>query len=260
MKNTPITLTLILIALTFNSARAFAAPGVNYSDGWVTGFSPSDIKNASASADIPEPQPESAEVEPQVNGTSEQPITRPEQLSPARAEVTTIEQSGAAAQSEVHGLLPQDYDFEKAALLARTALRNNINWFSGRCYEFVANFMEWSSIIKPWQWYSLGIGPVSAADFSSWANANPATMRKQLSLARMETPARISDLPIGGIVVYQRGACGFSSRHGHIEVVVAPNKLCSDGCQSFEASCLSNPSVRSRISVYVPVKKAAAQY
>jgi hypothetical protein len=115
--------------------------------------------------------------------------------------------------------------------------------------------MEWSGIIKPWQWSWLGIGPWSAADFATWANANPAAMRKHISMARIKTPEKISDLPVGGIVVYQRGACGFSSRHGHIEVVVSPGRLCSDGCQPAYQECFGNPGIRSRISVYVPVKK-----
>lgn len=146
------------------------------------------------------------------------------------------------------------YDRQMALRLAGMARRHNRGYFSGWCYSYVADFMELSGIIRRPQWYSLGIGVAAAADFGAWANANPRTLRRSLRLSKIKTPSRTSDLPIGGIVVYPRGVCGFSSRSGHIEVVTAPNWLCSDGCQTMLSSCLSNPSVRSRISVFVPVK------
>ena len=221
-------LTGIFFTLTLAAGAAFAGGGDHAGDGWASGFNTSAIKELAArnAAAVPEPPA------PQSDGPA------------------------AQVSAQRSGQLPEDYDPEKAQLLASIALRNNIGYFSHRCYQFVANYMEWAGIIKPWQWSSLGISPVSPADFAAWADAKPVALRKQLSLVKMETPEKVADLPLGGIVVYQRGACGFSPKHGHIEVVVAPNKLCSDGCQTFMASCLSNPSVRSGISVYVPVKRA----
>lgn len=177
--------------------------------------------------------------------------------TPAQPEqpLAAVPADPAAGKDATQAVLSDDYDGEKAGRLARTALNNNAGYFSGRCYEFVANFMEWTGIIKPAQWDELGIGPNSAADFAAWANANPSALRKEISMARITTPEKVSDLPLGGIVVYERGACGFSGRHGHIEVVVGENQLCSDGCQSFDASCLEDPGTRARIHIYVPVKK-----
>ena len=172
-------------------------------------------------------------------------------LAAGPAEVPSGEQAKSPSP------LPADYDAEKASLLARTARANNLGYFAGRCYEFVANHMENAGVIRPAQWDALGIGPDHAADFAEWANANPAALRAGLSLQKMETPEQVSGLPLGGIVVYERGACGFSRRSGHIEVVVGENELCSDGCESFEAACLQDPAVRARIHVYVPVKKPA---
>jgi len=175
----------------------------------------------------------------------------PAAVPPAPEELPSVE------QAKPPSLLPAGYDLEKASLLARTARDNNLGYFAGRCYEFVANHMENAGVIRPSQWGQLGIGPDHAADFAEWANANPAAMREGLSLEKMETPEKVSDLPLGGIVVYERGACGFSRRSGHIEVVVGEDRLCSDGCESFEAACLEDPAVRSRIHVYVPVKTPA---
>lgn len=160
---------------------------------------------------------------------------------PARAEAVIPSRSG----------LPEGFDREKAGELARIALRNNLGYFNGQCYAYVAGFMEAAGVIRPEQWGGLGIGTDSAADFAEWAEANPAALRSSLGLVRMENPDSVSGLPTGGIVVYGRGVCGFSRKHGHIEVVVAENRLCSDGCESFEAACLKDPGVH----VYVPVAR-----
>lgn len=215
MKNTTLLLTLVLAVLC--APGAFAQPAALTQGDWLR-----SLELTAEPARIPPP-------------------AEPEPLPAAPAQ--------KAARS-----LPGDYDAQKAALLASAALNNNLGYFAGRCYEFVANHMERAGVIRPSQWDELGIGPDHAADFAAWANANPAAMRAGLSLEKMETPEKVADLPLGGIVVYERGACGFSKRSGHIEVVVAENQLCSDGCESFEAACLEDPAVRSRIHVYVPVK------
>jgi hypothetical protein len=160
---------------------------------------------------------------------------------PARAEAAIPSRSG----------LPEGFDREKARELARIARQNNLGYFNSQCYAYEAGFMEAAGVIRPGQWSDLGIGTDSAADFAEWAEANPVSLRRSLGLARMENPESVAELPVGGIVVYGRGTCGFSPKHGHIEVVVAENKLCSDGCESFEAACLKDPGVH----IYVPVSR-----
>jgi hypothetical protein len=148
---------------------------------------------------------------------------------------------------------PADYDEATALRLARNAKYHSIGAFTGWCYSYVADAMEMTGLIRRDQWYSLGIGVNAAADFAAWANRNPATLRSQLRLAKIETPAKASDLPMGAIVVYNRGVCGFSGRSGHIEVKAAPNLLCSDGCQPAYQECFGSAGARAGISVYVPV-------
>lgn len=257
---------LALSWLVLNSAPLAAAPQRPFSrldaydeNGWVKGFA-----HKRAEVQVPDPgEPVSAEEETgqDYGEPAEQPAGQlqdaPGQEEPTGQPAETPAQTPAEDAKE--SLLPPDFDAAKADRLAEIARRNNAGHFLGRCYEFVANFMEWGGIIKPWQWSWLGIGPWSAADFATWANAHPAAMRKHISMARIQTPEKTADLPVGGVVVYQRGACGFSSRHGHIEVVVSPDRLCSDGCQPAYQACFSNPGIRSRISVYVPVKNSAKE-
>jgi len=151
-----------------------------------------------------------------------------------------------------HGPLAR-YDSEKAHRLAQIAGSNNAGGFGGRCYQYVAAFMEAAGVIRPEQWDELGISPFSAADFAYWANGNPELL-SQIRLEKFETPATVAEIPVGSIVVYDRGACGFSSKHGHIEVTVSENYLCSDGCESFDQGCLDDADTRSQINVYIPVK------
>jgi hypothetical protein len=166
---------------------------------------------------------------------------------PKPAKETSVFKSGAKS-------LPANYDAEKAQRLAAVAGSENLGYFDKQCYGYVASHMEHAGIIRPEQWGELGIGPDSAADFATWANANPVAMKRQLGLEKMETPMTIAELPVGGIVVYERGACGFSEKHGHIEIVVSENKLCSDGCEGFDQACLDDDAVRERIHIYIPVK------
>ncbi len=213
-----ITLTLACAILTFNSVKISAGAADLADQGWLRSI---DLaRQAGAEIKFEEPKP---------------------------AKETSVFKSGAKS-------LPANYDAEKAQRLAYVAGKENLGYFNSQCYEYAANHMERAGIIRPEQWGELGIGPDSAADFAAWANANPVAMKGQLGLEKMQTPMTIAELPVGGIVVYERGACGFSKKHGHIEIVVSENKLCSDGCEGFEQACLDDDAVRARIHIYIPVK------
>lgn len=149
-----------------------------------------------------------------------------------------------------------DYEYDSAMgyKLAAAAAAGNLGAFHGKCYEYVSYHMEAAGVIRPEQWNELGIGPDYAADFAEWAAANPETMRRELKLARIPTPADKMAVPVGSIIVYERGACGFSRKAGHIEVVTRPDWACSDGCESLDQACFGDPSVSARIHVIIPVK------
>ncbi|MBI4676828.1 MAG: hypothetical protein HY748_04535 [Elusimicrobia bacterium] len=68
---------------------------------------------------------------------------------------------------------------------------------------------------------------------------------------------------LGSIIVYGRGQCGFSSEHGHIEVVVSRNPLqaCSDGCMDVPKSrlaCIQERGQKGWVNVYIPARSQPA--
>lgn len=153
----------------------------------------------------------------------------------------------------VTSFIDYQYNAQAGARLAAAASSGNLGAFYGRCYEYVSYHMEAAGVIRPEQWDQLGIGPNYAADFADWAVANPEAMRRELKLVKMPTPEDRLAVPVGAIIVYERGVCGFSSRAGHIEVVTRPDWACSDGCENLDQGCFSDPAVREGIHVIVPV-------
>lgn len=67
-------------------------------------------------------------------------------------------------------------------------------------------------------------------------------------------PASKEEVPVGSILVYDRGWCGFSESSGHIEVLTAPDWACSDGCESLDNNCFADASIREHVHVIIPVK------
>ena len=60
----------------------------------------------------------------------------------------------------------------------------------------------------------------------------------------------LKQLPAGCILVYERGAAGYSSKYGHIEVTLGDGTAGSDGQTR-------NLRYTQNMSVFVPVKQAA---
>lgn len=153
----------------------------------------------------------------------------------------------------VTSFIDYQYNAQTGGKLAAAASSGNLGAFYGKCYEYVSYHMEAAGVIRPEQWDQLGIGPMHAADFADWAVNNPGVMRRELKLVKLPTPEDRLAIPLGAIIVYERGVCGFSSRSGHIEVVTRPDWACSDGCESLDQGCFSDPSVRAGIHVMIPV-------
>lgn len=153
----------------------------------------------------------------------------------------------------VTSFIDYQYNAQTGAKLAAAASSGNLGAFYGRCYEYVSYHMEAAGVIRPEQWDQLGIGPMHAADFAEWAVGNPGVMRSELKLVKMPTPEDRLAIPLGAIIVYERGVCGFSSRAGHIEVVTRPDWACSDGCENLDQGCFSDPAERAGIHVIIPV-------
>ena len=162
--------------------------------------------------------------------------------------------------TDVNPNVPADgpvYDPEKGEALSKAAGNGNIGAFTKKCYEYVAYHMQDAGVITRQGWFDLGIEPKYAArasDFVEWTEQYPELMRNSLKLVRIPTPASKYEVPIGSIIAYEKGACGFSSKSGHIEIVVTPDWACSDGCENLDQSCFSDPDERERMHVLMPVK------
>lgn len=174
----------------------------------------------------------------------------------SRAEVAApgIPLPSFAADAAPKTFADYEYDTAMGAKLAAAAASGNLGAFRSRCYEYVSYHMEAAGVIRPEQWAQLSIGPDYAADFADWAAANPETMRRELKLVRIPTPSDKLAVPVGSILVYEKGACGFSKKAGHIEVVTKADWACSDGCESLDQGCFEDPAVSARIHVIIPVK------
>jgi len=147
-------------------------------------------------------------------------------------------------------------DFKKAAALGLEAWRKATD-FGGRCLHRV-----WGDIRSVLHLKSSdvsGMSLQSAYQFSDSLNRDPRLFDK-LKLRKID-PSTLPDgiPPVGAIINYGRGMCGFSPKHGHIEIVVStrPPRTCSDGCMRLTPSrleCIKKYSPQNSVNVYVPVR------
>ena len=145
-------------------------------------------------------------------------------------------------------------DWNRAKTMAREVWEG-AKGFTGYCYAFVKDALD-AVLPSGWRRY---VGQSSAYQFASSLNRDPKLFDK-LKLRKID-PNTLPDgiPPVGAVIVYGRGMCGFSPEHGHIEIVVAtqPPRACSDGCMNItpaRLSCIKRNSPRGSVNVYVPVR------
>ncbi|MFK7871962.1 MAG: hypothetical protein AB8C84_02155 [Oligoflexales bacterium] len=91
--------------------------------------------------------------------------------------------------------------------------------------------------------------PGKSADlFLKWAKKNPVSLCRNLGLADVTTLVD-GHLSPGQVALYQRGRCGYHRLHGHIEVMVSENEMCSDHCRTVKKGRVCHPDM-----VLAPVK------
>lgn len=152
-----------------------------------------------------------------------------------------IDESGAA--------LCSGYDAAKGARLARQARRREGYRSQSLCYRYVKGHLEATGI--PIRNYLDASHELSAYRFTAWAKSSPNELRtigfSELPRAQVD----MNNLPIGSIIVWDRGECGYSSAHGHIEVVISRDRACSDFCGRIKRGC-GTPNV------FVPVRQGSS--
>ncbi len=153
--------------------------------------------------------------------------------------------TGGASGGGSNGGSGYDYDAALAKRLADEAYAGSIGYSMGRCYEYAWNAMKRAIGITETRANQLGIPATSAYQFGDWADANPSALYNDFGLRAIDSTA--SDAPVGSVVVWDRGQCGFSALHGHIEIVASPGYACSDFCGYMYDSC-------GKPRVYMPVE------
>ncbi len=137
------------------------------------------------------------------------------------------------------------YDPALAKALANEAYAGSAGYSMGRCYQYAWAALTRATGVTEARASQLGIPSTSAYQFGDWADANPSALHGDFGLAAIDSTS--ADAPIGSVVVWDPGQCGFNSTHGHIEIVTSPGYACSDFCGYMYNDC-------GKPRVYMPVK------
>ena len=107
------------------------------------------------------------------------------------------------------------YNSEKGSQLAKKAASHAVG-FTGKCSKYVNDDLEA---------VGLAVGRTgSAADMDT--NLAKSGKFKEL---KVNSASDLKKLPAGCVLVYKRGAAGYSSKHGHIEITLGNGTAASDG-------------------------------
>ena len=139
----------------------------------------------------------------------------------------------------------QDWDLYSSfgQRLANAARYNGSGRYSSsRCYEFV-----WADLRQVLGSHieSTTVPSQSAYQFGDWADRNPQELSSTFHLRKSNVYPEAA--PLGRVIVWNPGQCGYSSRHGHIEIAVGGGQACSDFCAPIASAC-------SLPRVYVPIE------
>lgn len=59
------------------------------------------------------------------------------------------------------------------------------------------------------------------------------SLRKNSNFTEISASTNLKDLPPGAIIIYNRGAQGYSSEHGHVEIITKDGRAVSDGITDY---------------------------
>lgn len=155
------------------------------------------------------------------------------------------ELSDTAAFSEPAANYEIVYDVglaNRLANAANTVSKKKVTEEYNPCWARVWEAMKWTygNHIE-----NTSVGRPHAYDFAKWANPDSRRLYDTFKLKKKSFVG--SEIPVGSVVVWKPGSCGYSRSAGHIEVVVSPGRACSFYCGPICTSAVPE--------VYVPVKK-----
>lgn len=123
----------------------------------------------------------------------------------------------------------RDYNAQKGKKLATIALDNSIGW-SGYCAKYVKTAIKDSGLGS----YTSGHAYQMTDILESNSNF------KQIS----STNVNVDDLPAGCVLVYDKGAQGYSINYGHVEITTGDGRGVSDGITN---------NLRKPSAIFIPV-------
>ncbi len=124
--------------------------------------------------------------------------------------------------------------------LAQSALNGSQGYSAGRCYEFV-----WGALrrVIGYKIENTSVPERSAYQFGDWADRNPNDLARVFQLKKSSVYPE--NAPLGSVIVWSPGQCGYNATHGHIEIAVGGGRACSDFCGQIKTTCAAP-------RVYVP--------
>lgn len=134
-----------------------------------------------------------------------------------------------STETKCTDLISMGYNAQKGQRLAKTAL-NRATGFGGNCAKYVKKAIQSSGLGE----YKAG----HAYQMTSILSKN--SHFKQIS----PNSVNVNDLPAGCILVFNKGAQGYSKTYGHVEITTGTGKAVSDGI----TKDLQKPS-----AIFIPV-------
>lgn len=132
--------------------------------------------------------------------------------------------------SSILDKIPSDYDKNKGKKLANIALKNQ-KGFSGYCATYVKNAIQ-----------EAGLGSYISGD----AYQMGSILRNNRNFKEISASSvNVEDLPAGCILVYDKGAQGYSSLYGHTEITTGDGRAVSDG--------ITNNLHKQPSAIFVPI-------
>jgi len=118
------------------------------------------------------------------------------------------------------------------ASLAQSALNGSQGYSAGRCYEFV-----WGALrrVIGYKIEDTSVPETSAYQFGDWADRNPNDLARIFQLKKSSVYPEKA--PLGTVIVWNPGQCGYNGTHGHIEIAVGGGRACSDFCGYIKTTC-----------------------
>lgn len=127
------------------------------------------------------------------------------------------------------------YSSDKGQRLAKSIANHSVG-FTGYCSKYASNALANTK---------LGDERAASAYLMAGKLAENTENFKEVSPDSVD----LKKLPAGCYLVYDRGAAGYSSKHGHIEVTLGDGTACSDG-RTYNIRKAQN------MRIFVPVEKA----